>query len=48
MGHPFGPVCAKLLGVAPERKTASKTVRDEKTQDLFESENQWIESKSNS
>jgi hypothetical protein len=35
MGHPFGPVCAKLMGVAPERKTASKTVRDEKTNDLF-------------
>jgi hypothetical protein len=56
MGHPFGPVCAKLMGVAPERKTASKTVRDEKTQDLFQQdqptdtkqEAQWIESKSNS
>jgi len=29
-------VCAKLMGVAPERKTASKTVRDDKTQDLFQ------------
>ena len=36
MGYPFGPVCAKLMGVAPERKTASKTVRDDKTQDLFQ------------
>lgn len=34
MGHPFGPVCAKLLALDKE-KTKAKVVRDTRTLDLF-------------
>jgi hypothetical protein len=34
LGHPFGPVCAKLLALDKEKKRA-KVVRDNRTFDLF-------------
>jgi len=38
MGLPFGPVCAKKMALKANKKDrAAKVVRDEKTQDLFES-----------
>ena len=37
MGHPFGPVCAKKMGLQPECVgRAIAAVRDTKTLDLFE------------
>jgi hypothetical protein len=36
LGQPFGPVCAKMMGLKPERKDRAKAaVRDQKTIDMF-------------
>lgn len=37
MGKPFGPVCAKMMSLNPERKDRAKAaVRDCQTRDMFE------------
>jgi hypothetical protein len=41
LGQPFGPVCAKIMGLKPAQKDrAGRVVRDTQTLDLFEGQTQ--------